>query len=241
MTFSVVVPTLNEQEHIRSCIRSVYRSEPDVELIVVDGGSRDHTPDIAAREGVVVLQARPGRGNQLNVGAASAHGEILLFLHADSRLSADAFHVLRSSFVQAAVHVGTCRLRFDDPHPLLRLYEMCARLESVLSTFGDQCIVVRRSFFRMLGGFPDWPLFEDVAFLQAARVRTRIHKFPTRVVTSARRFQANGIVRQQLRNARLLAGYLSGASIERLAASYYQSSNHQPKERSTVLCEDPIG
>ncbi len=240
MRFSVIIPTLNEQDHIRSCIRSVYGSEPDAEVIVVDGGSEDLTTEIAVSEGAAILQARRGRGNQMNAGAASTRGDVLLFLHADSRLSSDTFQVLRRTFERPTVQVGTCRLRFDRSHPLLRFYALCARVESVLSTFGDQCIVVRRAFFEMLGGFPDWPLFEDVAFLQAARRHTRIHKFPTCVVTSARKFLKNGIIRQQLRNAQLMAGYLSGFPIEQLAASYYPSSIHHPKERS-VLCGDPSG
>jgi len=168
----------------------------------------------------------------MNKGAALAHGDVLLFLHADSRLALNAFQILHRYFARPEVQVGTCRLRFDASHLFLRLYELGARLESVLTTFGDQCIVVRKSFFQKLGGFPDWPLFEDVAFLQAARQRTRIYKFPTPVVTSARRFLANGVVRQQVRNARLMMGYLLGEPIDQLARVYYQSAIALSEEKS---------
>jgi len=232
MTFSVIIPTLNEQAHIRSCIRSIRNGIPEAEIIVVDGGSDDATVAIAANEGASLLPAGRGRGIQMNKGAALAHGDVLLFLHADSRLALNAFQILHRYFARPEVQVGTCRLRFDASHLFLRLYELGARLESVLTTFGDQCIVVRKSFFQKLGGFPDWPLFEDVAFLQAARQRTRIYKFPTPVVTSARRFLANGVVRQQVRNARLMMGYLLGEPIDQLARVYYQSAIALSEEKS---------
>ncbi len=237
MTFSIIIPTLNEEEHIRSCIRSIRNGAPEAEIIVADGGSDDATLAIAANEGASLLQTARGRGIQMNEGASLAHGDVLVFLHADSRLAPDAFQVLHRCFAHPEVQVGTCRLRFDASHVFLRLYELGARLESVLTTFGDQCIVVRKSFFQNLAGFPDWPLFEDVAFLQAARQRTRIYKFPTRVLTSPRKFLANGVIRQQVRNARLMAGYLLGEPIDRLARVYYQTTLPHSKERGGVLCK----
>jgi rSAM/selenodomain-associated transferase 2 len=224
MEFSVVIPTLNEERYIAGCIQSVLASDADVEIIVVDGGSTDRTRELAANNRATVLHTGRGRGAQLNYGAANAHGDILVFLHADTVVSTDMFAMLRKCFRHPRVKIGTCRLAFDRRHPLLRLYAYCARLESPCTTFGDQCIVCRKSFFELNGEFPEWPLFEDVAFLHSARRKTEIHFFPTTVVTSARKFVRNGIIRQQFRNAALLTLYAVGVSPLRLARMYYQKS-----------------
>jgi rSAM/selenodomain-associated transferase 2 len=220
MTFSVIIPALNEDKHIRSCVRSVRAADGNVEIIVVDGGSADGTSEIALQEGAIVVGSARGRGTQMNRGVERASGEIFVFLHADSLVAPDLFDVLREQFVVPQVKIGTCRLQFDVKHPLLQLYASCARIESVFTTFGDQCIAVRRSFFDTIGGFPTWQLFEDVDLLQRARRETRIFSFPTTVVTSARKFIENGIVRQQLRNARFLSLYLMGINPNRLSTMY---------------------
>lgn len=252
MMFSVIIPTLNEERYIRSCIRAIRAADSEVEIIVVDGGSEDGTPNIALQEGAIVEYSKLGRGIQLNHGAAIARGDILVFLHADTILSATVFDVLRQSFADPKIALGRCRLRFDVKHPLLQFYAACARIESVFTTFGDQCIVVRRSFFDAVGGFPEWQLFEDVALLQVARSKTRVHAFPTTVVTSARKFIKHGILRQQLRNAAMLLLYIVGVSPDRLAAIYREKVRYnttpasrkqdilQPAKRSKQLCEHSI-
>lgn len=251
--FSVIIPTLNEAANIRSCIRSVSPGDALVEIIVVDGGSEDNTCEIARQEGAIVRRTEPGRGIQFNHGAAVARGDILVFLHADTIVSTNMFDVLSEWFSDQRVEIGRCRLRFDVAHPLLQFYASCARMESVGTTFGDQCIALRRSFFDAIGGFPNWQLFEDVDLLQRARRKTRIFSFPTTVVTSARKFLQNGIVRQQVRNAWFLSLYLAGVSPDRLAtmynrkirrrsapASHEQDVFQQPQEKNNPLCEGSI-
>ncbi len=234
MTFSVIIPTLNEQGTIHSCIRAVRAAAADAEIIVVDGGSVDATVKIVREDGVTLYSAERGRGAQLNVGASVSTGEILVFLHADTLVATDFFDVLRKSFENSVVTIGTCVLRFDIHHPVLRFYEACAQVKSVFTTFGDQCIVVRRSFFEMLGGFPDWPLFEDVQLLRNARVNTRIHTLPTVVVTSSRKFVEHGFIRQQVRNAMLMALYLAGTSADRLASRYAQRAGAKHHDIGSV-------
>ena len=111
-------------------------------------------------------------------------------------------------------------MRFDLKHWFLNISGYLTRFDSILTRFGDQCIVVRKDFFNELGGFPDWPLFEDVEFLRRARKRTRIQSFPLEVVTSARRFKKNGIYRQQIFNGLLVLQYLLGADVKKLAEKY---------------------
>ena len=108
---------------------------------------------------------------------------------------------------------------------MLSLYAYFTRFDSILTSFGDQCMVVRRTFFNALGGFPDWPLFEDVHFLQKARKITRIQKVPADVTTSSDKFVRNGVIRQQLKNGSLIFQYIRGVSPEKLALQYEQETH----------------
>ena len=220
MTFSVIIPTLNEEPNIRRCLAHVRTIDPDVEIVVADGGSADRSLHIAEEAGAVVCRSGCGRGIQMNAGAALASGDILLFLHADTRLPPETFRVLREFFEDENVQVGTFRVAYDARHPLLDMYTRIARYDSMFSSFGDQCIVARRRFFESLGGFPQWPLFEDVHFLRMARRNTRIYKFPATVTTSARRLRENGFVRQLGRDVWYIVQYWLGVPAEQLAAKY---------------------
>lgn len=231
MKFSVIIPTFQEERTLRNCVQRIRLIEPKTEIIIADGGSSDATIDIAQCENTIVCCSPCGRGRQLNAGARCSSGEILLFLHADTLLPLDAFDILREQFQNDATQVGTFRLAFDVKHPLLALYSFCSRFDSVFTRFGDQCIAVRRSFFRQVGGFPDWSLFEDVRFLQRARKRTRVHSFRSEVTTSARRFVAHGILHQQVRNGICMFEYLLGIPPERLASQY--------EERDRVCHQQP--
>ena len=218
--FSVIIPTFNEAHTLSKCIASVRASNKEVEIIVVDGNSHDQTLDIAQKENVIVCRSANGRGSQLNEGARCARGEILLFLHADTRLPSDAFAVLKRLFENPKVQIGTFSLAFDRNHWLLNFYARMTKFDSLWTRFGDQCIVTRKAFFASLNGFPHWPLFEDVRFLQEARKRTKIHSFSVKVTTSADKFLKNGYLRQQLRNGWLIVQYLMGVSPEILYKKY---------------------
>lgn len=217
---SVIILTLNEAPRITRAVGDVRAKLPESEIIVVDGGSTDGSDQLAARAGARLVTATGGRGPQCRAGAAAASGAVLLFLHADTHLPLDAAPVLRAAFARPEVLIGTFRLSFDRSTPFLRACAWLTRFDSVFTRFGDQGIALRREFLTALGGFPDWPLFEDVEFLRRARRRTRIWSFPASVITSARRFQRRGQFRQQGQNAVLLLRFLLGASPQALAAEY---------------------
>ena len=208
--FSVIIPTLDEAAWVGRAVRHVKGLDATVEVIVADGGSSDATRSEARAAGAEVIVARRGRGSQCRAGAQRASGEILVFVHADTLLPVVAFTLLDKGFVDRDLKIGTFRLRFDRDHWLLRLYAFFTRLDSPLTSFGDQGIAIRRGFYDELGGFPDWQQLEDVHLLRQARRRTRVHSFPAAVITSARRFERDGMIRTQLRNAGLLFGYLLG-------------------------------
>lgn len=175
-------------------------------------------------EGAEVVFAARGRGVQLAAGTASVRTAWLLFLHADTKLPATAGSVIAEFCREPNVQIATFRLQFDRAGWFLRACCWFTRFDSVFTRFGDQGILIRADFYRMLGGFPAWPLFEDVALLQRARRHTRIWSLAAAVTTSARRFEHRGHFSQQLLNACLLFRYLIGTPPQRLAEIYRASA-----------------
>ena len=219
---SVVIPTWNEAATLPRLLDALAACRPaPVEVVVADGGSIDGTTTIAS-ERATLLAAPLGRGAQQNAAAGAAHGEILWFLHADCRPPPSA-----TAEILAAVAVGApggCFLIAfprdeSGRHRLLPAIErgINARTRWTRTGTGDQGIFVRRDVFERLGGFPEWPLFEDVAlFSDLTRLgRPAVCKGP--LVTSARRWLAGGPARTMVRMWALRLGYLTGIPATRLA------------------------
>lgn len=224
-SLSIIIPTRCFGPHIDQCVAGYRARLPGAEVIVVEAVSGERVADEAARvrwtdAGLCVVAAKAGRGTQCNAGAGEANGELLLFLHDDCVLPESAGALIDRAFAEDDAQLACFRLRFDDRHWLLAVYAWFSRFDSLLTSFGDQGILIRRDFFETLGGFPDWPLFEDVELLRRARRHTRVHKLPDVIMTSAVRFRRNGIVRQQLLNASLILRFLLGTPPRRLVASY---------------------
>lgn len=218
-TISVVIPTLNEAACIEDTLANVQAQDGPVEVIVVDGGSDDGTRERAQRQARVTRAPR-GRATQMNRGAQETSGDVLLFLHADSRLPPEGLSAIRHALADPTVEGGTFRLRFDRDGPLLRLYSLCTRLSWSRLCFGDRGQFLRRSVFEELGGFPEWPLFEDLEMAHRLCKRGGFCFLPQHVTTSARRFDRYGRLRQQLCNAYLWMHYLGGTDPTSLTDFY---------------------
>lgn len=237
---AIIVPTLNDADNIGETLDAAAQTLPAARLIVADGHSSDQTRAIATRHGALVVTARRGRSQQCRAGAAAADAaDWLLFLHPDTRLPADAGSVFAVFTAQPHAQCATFRLRYDCPNWFLRVCGWCTRIDSVFTRFGDQGILIRREFYDALGGFPDWPLFEDVALLQRARAAARIHSLPATVTTSARRFEQHGALKQQWLNARLLARYLCGTPARELAAADRPAPAAPPRKSSPAIERTP--
>jgi uncharacterized protein len=221
---TVIMPVLNEAAGIQSAVRAARNALPGMRVIVVDGGSSDGTAALARSAGAEIAFSVRGRGLQLAAGAALASTEWLLFLHADTTLPDAAAHIIDDFTRQPGARVATFRLRFDRAGWFLRACCWFTRFDTVFTRFGDQGMLIRADFYRALGGFPAWALFEDVALLQRARRSTRVCSLTAAVTTSARRFEQFGHVRQQWLNARLLCRYLLGTPPDRLAEIYRASA-----------------
>jgi rSAM/selenodomain-associated transferase 2 len=218
---SVVIPALNEEGWVGRAVASARAAGPEVEVLVVDGGSRDATRSVAFAAGATVVDAPRGRGIQLHAGARQATGEWLVFLHADTRLEpgwVDALHGLGAGVVG-----GAFRFAVDSPRPGFRPIEAAVALRCRLLRlpFGDQGIFCRRAAYDAAGGFPPLPLMEDVAFVRRL-ARTGPLAFPAaRALTSCRRWERHGLVGTTVRNWGLLAMYAAGWPPARLAQLYY--------------------
>lgn len=217
---SIIIPTRNEASGIERTLSPLV-SLPHVEILVADGGSEDATVEIARSLGVRVIRTRPGRGSQMNVAAAQAQGEALLFLHADTRLPANFQKHVWEILAQGAI-AGAFRLRIDDRRALLRVVEWGANLRSRVRQmpYGDQGLFLKAETFYQLGGFPNWPLMEDYEFCRRLRRRGKIRLACASVMTSARRWKRLGVIRTTLRNQLCIAAYLAGISPQRLARWY---------------------
>lgn len=219
-SIAVIVPVLNEAAAIGALLADLKRHD-FAARIVVDGGSDDGTAEIAAASaGIELVRTVRGRGRQLNEGAAQARSDVLLFLHADTRLPADACPRIRNALRRPDVVGGCFRLSFDAEHAVLRLYARMSAIDSVFTTFGDQAFFMRAAAFRDAGAFPDWPFLEDVEMRRRLKRLGKFVKLDAAVVTSARRFQAGGVLRQQAKNGLILCAFLAGVPAERLARFY---------------------
>ena len=222
---SIIVPTLNEAQGIAEFLAGLQSfRRRGVEVILADGGSDDGTPDAAAPlVDRAVTCARRGRAVQMNQGAAQARGEVLLFLHADTRLPDHADRYILEGLAAQAKRWGRFDVRLSGAALMLRVVERLMNLRSRLSGIatGDQGIFVERRLFEQTGGFADMALMEDIEFCR--RVKRHGHPLclPEPVVTSSRRWERHGIWRTIILMWRLRLAYYFGAAPERLARRYH--------------------
>ncbi|MCA1960329.1 MAG: TIGR04283 family arsenosugar biosynthesis glycosyltransferase [Desulfomonile sp.] len=208
---SVIVPAFNEAHGIAAALERVACHE-NVELIVVDGGSSDATPEIAASFNASVVHSPKGRAIQMNAGANHATGSVLLFLHADTLLP-DGWPAL----VHAALDVpctagGAFELRLDGSFRGARLIERLTNFRSsrLQLPYGDQALFVRTEVFRKLGGFPDLAIMEDFAFVRRLREFGTVRIVPRPALTSARRWMTKGVWRTTLTHQLIITAYYVG-------------------------------
>jgi uncharacterized protein len=218
---SVVIPALNEAGHLAETLATLALGR-GVEAIVVDGGSTDATLAVARAAGARTLAARSPRSIQMNAGSAMAGGDILLFLHADTRPPMGFQAQVRQTLAHPRVAAGAFHLRIDAAGRSLRIIECAAnwRAHFLQMPYGDQALFLRRDVFWESGAFLPIPIMEDFEFLRRLKRRGRIALAPGSAVTSARRWQQIGVVKTWLTNQRVIAGYCMGVAPERLANWY---------------------
>ncbi|MBC6432110.1 glycosyltransferase [Nostoc sp. HG1] len=218
---SIIIPTLNEAENIKEAIATT-QLNTNIEVIIVDGGSKDDTIKIAQSLGVKVILSSPGRAVQMNTGAVAATGEILLFLHADTSLPTGFDDMVRTALQQPGTVAGAFKLRIDAPLLSLRWVELGVNLRSHFyqMPYGDQAIFLTKAVFQQIGNFPELPIMEDFELMRRLKRTGRIVIIPTPVVTSARRWLQKGVFKTTLLNQIVIIAYLLGVSPERIRCWY---------------------
>ena len=237
---SVIIPALDEEEGIARAIRSCREAGP-CEVIVVDGGSRDRTVEIARAAADAVIAAPRGRAAQMNAGAKAARGEVLLFLHSDTLLPGGSAAAVLRALGDPAVIGGAFRVRLAPSRSAGRYVRAALGITGRMigvraavsrSYSGDQAIFVRAEAFRAVGGYPEIPLMEDVEMSRRMRRTGRTVLMPLRVETSGRRWEAWGPLRTVLFMWRLRFGHLLGRTPSRSAGSYRQGPLLKRRESS---------
>jgi len=225
MRVAAIVPVLNEARSLPDFLARA-RAWPVDELIFVDGGSSDATSRLLDAAGVRWRRAPTGRGRLMNAGAAMSMSDILVFVHADTRLSSSHFEEIARVMRDPAVVGGRFDVRLSGRHPAFRIIELFINLRSRLTRIstGDQAMFVRREVFERLGGFPEQPLMEDVEFSRRLKRQGRIACLRTKVVTSSRRWERHGIVRTVILMWRLRLRYWLGADPAALKREYRDCS-----------------
>ena len=216
---SIVIPALNEGRNVVRCLASVVQSR-NAEVLVVDGGSTDNTRELAAACGATVLKSPPGRARQMNLGAARATGELLLFVHADTRLHAGFDKHIRRLLREDGVSGGAFEFAIDSDEWQYRLLEVLVNRRSrcLQMPYGDQGLFMRRSTFHEIGGFPEVPIMEDFALVRRLARQGRIALAPQAAVTSARAWQTRGFITGTCMNQVSVAAYLAGVPAAKIAA-----------------------
>lgn len=209
---SVIIPTLNAASGLSNTLDSI-EGDPVSEVVVTDGGSNDITTVVADERGAVVIIGPKGRGGQLGRGAQASSGDWLLFLHADTILSA-SWRAEAANFMAVPGNrkrAGFFRLRLDSDAAQARRVERLVawRSRTLGLPYGDQGLLISRDLYGQMGGYAELPLMEDVSLVRRLG-RKRLHGFSALATTSAEKFERDGWTMRPVRNVTCLILYLLG-------------------------------
>ncbi len=217
MKFSIVIPALNEVCTINETIESIYSLDIsyDIEIIVVDGNPDKNTLHAITYDKVIKISSTPGRGIQMNKGAEIAKGEVILFLHSDTKLPSNAISLLMKTLENVDISGGAFDISIDSKGFLYRVIERVANIRTRITNvpFGDQGIFIRKEDFKNIGGYKEIPIMEDIDFIRRLKKNNSNMKIiKANVLTSARRWKNEGVIYCTLRNWFILIMYFLGMS-----------------------------
>lgn len=225
LTINIVIPALNEEKRIAGLINTLRERQSSdsyiTDIIVADGGSSDSTREEACRAGASVVNcSQKGRAIQMNEGAAAASGSALYFLHADT-IPPVNFDRAIADAIKGGAGAGCFQLKFSDNHPLLRFYGWCTRFKTTLVRFGDQSLFVTAEDFRKTGGFDErLVVMEDQKIVSNLKDITSFVVLDEAVITSARTYKKNGVIRLQFIFGMIVILYYFGAKQDTLVHLY---------------------
>jgi rSAM/selenodomain-associated transferase 2 len=237
LRISVVVPSWRDTENLAALVPVLSRLERVAETIVVDAAGDGESERIALSCGATFVPSpAPNRGEQLNLGAVAASGDVIVFQHSDTDLENAHLAAIEAALSDPQIIGGAFYRKFDGRHPRLMWLESVARFLTRHggTLYGDQSIFVRRDVFMDLGGFAKIPLMEDVEFSRRLRAAGKVTVLDPPVRSSARRHRRKGAWRTSIQNGLFIVLYHLGVSPHRLHRWYYSAAKNRPA-RDAVL------
>ena len=230
MKFSIIIPTLNEEENIQRLLIHLQKHANSNlrEIIVVDGGSSDETCTIAKDLNVKILQSpKKGRATQMNLGATHASGDVLYFVHADTLPPESYMKDLEIALVEK-YPIGCFRFRFNSNKKILRFNSYMTRFDRIWVRGGDQSLFITRTLFDSLGGYrDDFKIMEEYDLITRARKEAAFKIIPKDVLVSDRKYDNNSFLRVQIANATVFMMYRFGASQNAMCNTYKRLLNYR--------------
>lgn len=225
VSVSIIVPVLNEADVVGKSLRLLRERAPGAEIIVVDGGSTDETVRFAESTCDQLLQAPRGRAAQLNAGAGAARGDVLWFLHVDCAVPSSCLNDIARLLADDRVIGGFFRIRLPRAGIGYRLTDCVAHYLGLFLGMrcGDHGIFCRHEIFHRVGGFPDMPLMEDIAFFRNLRRCGRVRYLRRRIIASPRRYERIGATRLSLSYGLIALLYLLGVPMSGLVRIYQRT------------------
>ncbi|MEL7123719.1 MAG: TIGR04283 family arsenosugar biosynthesis glycosyltransferase [Bacteroidota bacterium] len=227
-SLSIIIPTYNEAEMIQQHLNHLISLNLADEIIVVDGNSIDDTVSIVSDfDQVRLIQSvQRGRSIQMISAAKAAKGDLIFFLHADTSLPSTARKDIHQVFANSEIQAASFSLSFDVEHPFYKVMSWFSRINSALTTYGDQGLIIRKDFYHQIGGFKEWPILEDLEIQYRIRKYGTFIKMNTSVLSSARRFETQGKYKQLFIDCLIVMAWKMGCSPFKLKKYY----SYKPKQ-----------
>lgn len=217
---SIIIPTLNEEEYLDRLLSRLEDNSQGLEIIIVDGGSKDKTVEIARRHGVQLVETDPGRARQLNAGAAVSSKDLLWFVHADTLPPANWREKIEEAIDEGS-EAGCFCFEFDENHGLRKINSYCTRIPLMVFRGGDQSLFVTGELFNRVGGFDEkLEIMEDYDIIKKLRKHTPFKIMKSPIMVSSRKYRQNSYFKVNLANLVVFSGFYLGVNTARLKSWY---------------------
>ena len=222
---SIIIPTINEANNLPLLLSDLSILNKEGEIIIVDGGSKDRTIDVAQIYGAKVYKSKEkNRGLQLHIGAKNSTGDWLIFLHADTRLTHDYLTKIRSVFGGDKNCIYYFKFKINDKKIIYRFLEILVNFRShhFKQPYGDQGLIIHRSTYFKNNGFRKIPLMEDIDFFRRLKNKKYLNQLNLPIFTSSRKWERSNIFLQALKNWNFRRRWLKGESLKSIYSDYYR-------------------